>query len=60
VVAIVNGVATAPFLITVMLISSNEPIMGEYRNGHLATIVGWLTVAVMLAGTAAVLVTLGH
>jgi len=60
VVAVVNGVATTPFLITVMLISSNERLMGEYRNGHLATTVGWLTVAVMLAGTTAILVTAVH
>jgi NRAMP (natural resistance-associated macrophage protein)-like metal ion transporter len=54
VVAIINGIATAPFLITVMLISADREIMGEYRNGTLATVIGWFTVAVMLTGTVAI------
>jgi len=53
IVAVVNGVAAAPFLVLTMLIASNEPIMGEYRNGWLATTVGWLAV-VMMAGVGAV------
>ena len=47
IVAEINGVAAAPFLLLVMLISSDKKIMGEYRNGRLASTVGWITFAVM-------------
>ncbi len=45
-------VAAAPFLVVIMLIASNQAIMGDHRNGRAATTIGWVTVAVM--GTAAV------
>lgn len=47
IVAVINGVAAAPFLLLVMLISSDKKIMGEYRNGRLASSIGWITFAVM-------------
>jgi hypothetical protein len=46
-VAMVNGIAAAPFLIVVMIISRNRPLMGEHRNGNLAAVLGWVTVALM-------------
>jgi Mn2+/Fe2+ NRAMP family transporter len=54
--AIVNGVAAAPFLIAIMLVSSDERIMGHRRNGHLATVLGWLTVVLMVAAAAAMFI----
>ena len=49
--AIVNGIAAGPFLIVMMLISHNRQIMGRYRNGRLATILGWAATVIMcLAG----------
>ncbi len=49
--AIINGIAAAPFLIVTMLISRDQDLMGEYRNGKLAAKLGWFTTAVMvLAG----------
>ncbi len=45
--AIVNGIAAGPFLIVIMLISRNEKIMGEHRNGKLAAIMGWATTVIM-------------
>jgi NRAMP (natural resistance-associated macrophage protein)-like metal ion transporter len=57
-VAVVNGIAAAPFLIVVMIISRNRPLMGESRNGDLAAILGWATVALMTAAAVAVLVSL--
>jgi NRAMP (natural resistance-associated macrophage protein)-like metal ion transporter len=57
-VAIVNGIAAAPFLIVVMVISRNRPLMGENRNGDLAAILGWATVALMTAAAVAVLASL--
>jgi NRAMP (natural resistance-associated macrophage protein)-like metal ion transporter len=47
--AYINGIAAAPFLILVMLISGNRAIMGEHRNGRLAAGFGWLTAALMAA-----------
>jgi Mn2+/Fe2+ NRAMP family transporter len=48
-VAAMNGVAAAPFLVLVMLISSDRKIMGHYVNGKLARAVGWSTAALMTA-----------
>jgi len=47
--AYINGVAAAPFLMLVMLISNNTHIMGEHRNGRLATTLGWVTFTLMAA-----------
>lgn len=47
VVATINGVAAAPFLTIVMLISGDRRLMGRYRNGRLAASLGWLTVGIM-------------
>jgi Mn2+/Fe2+ NRAMP family transporter len=46
-VALVNGIAAAPFLVITMLISSDTTIMGEHRNGKLASSLGWTTVGLM-------------
>jgi Mn2+/Fe2+ NRAMP family transporter len=62
VVAMINGVAAAPFLALVMLISGDRRIMGAYENGKLARGVGWGTTALMtLAALALCALTLrGH
>ena len=57
-VAIINGVAAAPFLVVVLAISGNRRIMGDYVNGRLATTVGWLTVVLMSAAAVGVIATL--
>ena len=48
-VAVLNGVAAAPFLVLVMLISNDKKIMGDYTNGTLARVLGWATTALMTA-----------
>lgn len=48
-VAIINGIAAAPFLVVTMLVSSNRRIMGNSVNGRLATVLGWTTVVMMAA-----------
>jgi Mn2+/Fe2+ NRAMP family transporter len=58
-VAVINGVAAAPFLVLLMLISSDKKIMGKYTNGRLALILGWATTALMTAA-AIVLFAFGH
>jgi NRAMP (natural resistance-associated macrophage protein)-like metal ion transporter len=50
--ALVNGIAATPFLIVIMLIARDRKIMGEYRNGKLATFLGWAVTAIMLVAGA--------
>ena len=40
-VAVINGVAAAPFIFVVMRVSSSKKIMGKYVNGRAANILGW-------------------
>jgi Mn2+/Fe2+ NRAMP family transporter len=56
--AIINGIAAAPFLIVVMIISHNRQLMGASRNHLLATVLGWITVAMMTIAAIAMLVLL--
>jgi Mn2+/Fe2+ NRAMP family transporter len=46
-----------PFLVIIMLLASNRSVMGQFRNGRLATVLGWLTVVLMSAAAIAMLVT---
>jgi Mn2+/Fe2+ NRAMP family transporter len=48
-VAVINGVAAAPFVIVVMHVSSSRCLMGGYVIGNAAAILGWLTAAIMAA-----------
>ena len=59
IVAVINGVAAAPFLFIVMRISNDKKIMGEYVNGRLARVLGWTTTALMTAA-AVVLFAFAH
>jgi Mn2+/Fe2+ NRAMP family transporter len=54
-VAIVNGIAAAPFLIVLMIISRNRALMGASRNHGLAAVLGWGTVALMTVAAIAML-----
>ena len=58
-VAVINGVAAAPFLVVVMWVSSSRQIMGDYVNGNAAKILGWTTVAIMAAAAIALIATGG-
>jgi Mn2+/Fe2+ NRAMP family transporter len=53
IVAVINGVAAAPFLLLVMLIARDRELMGKHRNGPVATTLGWLTFALMSAAAIA-------
>jgi Mn2+/Fe2+ NRAMP family transporter len=53
--ASINGVAAAPFLVLVMLISGDRKIMGNRTNGRLASTLGWLTTALMTCAAIAYL-----
>jgi Mn2+/Fe2+ NRAMP family transporter len=48
-VAVINGIAAAPFLFVVMMIARDRAVMGDYRNGKVASVLGWLAFALMAA-----------
>jgi NRAMP (natural resistance-associated macrophage protein)-like metal ion transporter len=58
-VAVINGLAAAPFLVVVMRVSGSKRIMGDYVNGNAAKILGWLTAALMAAAAIALFATGG-
>ena len=59
--ATINGIAAAPFLAVVMMISGNKKLLGDYANGPLARVAGWATTAIMtVAGAAAVYMAVAH
>jgi Mn2+/Fe2+ NRAMP family transporter len=58
-VAVINGVAAAPFLFVVMRVSSSHRLMGKHVNGLTANILGWLTAAIMAAAAIALFATGG-
>ena len=55
-VAIINGIAAAPFLFVVMLIARDSALMGEHRNGKVASVLGWLAFALMAAAAVVMLI----
>jgi NRAMP (natural resistance-associated macrophage protein)-like metal ion transporter len=59
VVALINGLAAAPFLVVVMVISGDRKLMGSHRNGRLARVMGWSTAALMAAAAIALVATGG-
>ena len=58
-VAVINGVAAAPFLVVVMSVSSSTDLMGDYVNGKAAKILGWLTATIMAVAAIALFSTGG-
>ena len=56
-VAVINGIAAAPFLVVVMRVSSSRRIMGDYVNGRAANALGWLTAAIMASAAIALFAT---
>ena len=59
-VAVINGIAAAPFLVFVMLISGNERLMSKkYVNGKAAKCLGWSTAALMAGAAVALFATGG-
>jgi Mn2+/Fe2+ NRAMP family transporter len=58
-VAVINGVIAAPLLIVVLVVSNSRQLMGDYVNGHVANILGWLTFALMAVASIALFATGG-
>jgi NRAMP (natural resistance-associated macrophage protein)-like metal ion transporter len=58
-VAVINGVIAAPLLVVVLIVSNNRGLMGEYVNGRVANVLGWLTFALMAVASVALFATGG-
>jgi len=58
-VAVINGIAAAPFLIVVMRISGDRTLMGSHVNGKPAKVLGWATVGLMAVAAIAMFATGG-
>jgi NRAMP (natural resistance-associated macrophage protein)-like metal ion transporter len=56
-VALINGLAAAPFLVVVMLIANDRKLMGKQVNGRVTNALGWFTVALMFAAAVALIMT---
>lgn len=46
VTAVINGILVTPLLVMIMMISSNDTIMGENKNSALLNILGWTTTGI--------------
>jgi NRAMP (natural resistance-associated macrophage protein)-like metal ion transporter len=46
--AVINGVLAPPLILIVVLLTSDETVMGDAVNSRLARVLGWLAFAVML------------
>ena len=58
--AVINGVVAVPVMMTVMLMSSNKQVMGEFViSSHLRAL-GWLATMVMLAAAVGLFATWGQ
>jgi NRAMP (natural resistance-associated macrophage protein)-like metal ion transporter len=55
--AVLNGVLAPPLIVLVVLLTSNEKIMGEHVNTPLLKWLGWATAAVMAGAAVAMLIT---
>jgi Mn2+/Fe2+ NRAMP family transporter len=54
--AILNGVLAPPLVILVVLLTSDNKVMGTRTNGRGMKVLGWLCAAVMTAAALALLV----
>ena len=55
--AVLNGVLAPPLIVIVLLLTNSKKIMGARANPPWLSVLGWITVAVMTAATAAMFVT---
>ena len=57
--AVVNGVASAPIMIAIMLLASRRSVMGDFVLQRRLQVLGWSATAVMAAVTVALAVVSG-
>jgi Mn2+/Fe2+ NRAMP family transporter len=58
--AVLNGLLAPFMLVLVMLVSNNEAIMGNYKNGSATNIVGWLTTLAMFGAAIGLFLSTKH
>jgi Mn2+/Fe2+ NRAMP family transporter len=58
-VAMINGIAAAPFLVLILRIANDRDVMGDAVNGRAANVIGWTTVALMTGAALALRLTAG-
>lgn len=56
--AVANGLIAPPLLFLIVRLSSNPKVMGKYTNTLLATVIGWITIAVMSLAACALLLSI--
>jgi NRAMP (natural resistance-associated macrophage protein)-like metal ion transporter len=57
--AVINGVVSAPVMVMIMRIASNEDAMGEFQIGTGLRIVGWIATTAMIAAVVGMVATAG-
>jgi NRAMP (natural resistance-associated macrophage protein)-like metal ion transporter len=55
--AVINGLLAPPLILLVILLTSNQKVMGKHVNPPLLRYLGWIAFVVMLAAAAALLIT---
>jgi Mn2+/Fe2+ NRAMP family transporter len=53
--AVINGVVAVPLIVVILLMSSQERVMGQFAISRRLKFMGWLTAAIMAAGAAGML-----
>jgi NRAMP (natural resistance-associated macrophage protein)-like metal ion transporter len=54
--AVANGIVAPIILLLIVRLSSNKKIMGQWANGRVTTLIGWLVTSLMaIAGAAAII-----
>lgn len=51
--AVANGVLAPPLIVIILLVCNNDKIMGPYRNGRAANVLGWIAAALMTGAAVA-------
>ena len=56
--AVINGVIALPIMVVMMLLGSNQQVMGRFTIGKRLRLLGWLATTVMGGAVVAMLITL--
>ena len=54
--AVINGLLAPPLILIVLLLTGDRTVMGDAVNSRVMSVLGWLTLAVMVAAAAGLLV----
>jgi Mn2+/Fe2+ NRAMP family transporter len=60
IVAMINGLAAAPFLIVILLVANNRQLMGKYANGRASNLLVGFTIALMTLAAIVLIATGGN